>query len=112
MSSRDEVCERQRNEFIRLLQGDELEEWRIVGSALYEGRKILPEYKGHFGAYAINVFIVDLLLADFPMHGVELGSRETGCVMNTDLDGRPLYIKLKIEEEIAVILSFKISKHE
>ncbi len=44
------------------------------------------------------------------MHPVTLGSGETACVMN-DADGQGLYIKLKIEDDLAVILSFHVSKH-
>src|SRR5258707_600546 len=110
MSEGLDACELARAEFIRLLQGDELEDWRITESALRDGRQILPHYQGHFGAYAINLFIVDLLRANLPMHAVELGSGETGCAMNTQLAaGRPLYIKLKMQDEIAVILSFHVS---
>jgi hypothetical protein len=105
-------CEELRADFIRLLQGDELEEWRITASALGDGRKILPEYQGHFGAYAINLFILNLLEEAYPMHQVELGSSETACVMNTELNGRPLYIKIKIQDEILVIMSFKFSQHD
>lgn len=98
---------------IRFLQGDELEEWRITESALRDGQRILPEYQGHFGAYAVNLFILDLLRANTPMHAVELGSGETGCVMNTRLpDGRSLYVKLTLQDEMAVILSFHVSIHE
>jgi hypothetical protein len=105
-------CEANRGEFIRLLEGDELDEWRITETALNDGRLLLPSYRGHFGAYAINLFIVDLLQANFPMHSVVLGSGETGCVMNAHLpDGRPLYIKLTIADEIAVLLSFHVSIH-
>ncbi len=47
------------------------------------------------------------------MHAVELGSRETGCVINTRLPyERSLYIKLTIQDEIAVILSFHVSVHD
>ena len=112
MPSGSEPCEASRAAFIRLLQGDEDEEWRITRSALGDGRLLLPSYKGHFGAYAINLFILDLLGADFPMHAVELGSGATGCVMSTQLaDGRSLYIKLTIQDEIAVIRSFHESVH-
>lgn len=108
-----DVCEAKRAELIRLLEGDELEEWRITESALRDGRRILPEYQGHFGAYAVNLFILDLLRANTPLHAVELGSAETGCVMNTRLpDGRSLYVKLAIQDEMAVILSFHVSIHE
>ena len=105
-------CEANRAEFIRLLQGDEQDEWRITETALSDGRLLLPSYRGHFGAYAINLFILDLLRANFPMHSVILGSGDLGCVMNAQLsDGRPLYIKLTIQDEIAVILSFHVSIH-
>ena len=108
-----DACAGKRTEFIRLLQGDELEEWRITETALRDGRRILPQYQGHFGAYAVNLFILDLLRSDAPMHAVELGSGETGCVLNSSLpDGRSLYIKLTIQDEIAVILSFHLSVHE
>src|ERR1700678_2514876 len=94
------------------LQGDELEDWRITQSALGDGRGLIPQYQGRFGAYAISQFVVDLLLANCNMHSVELGSGESGCVVNAQLDdGRPLYIKLKMEDEMAVILSFHVSKH-
>lgn len=113
MPKRVDECESKRAEFIRLLQGDELEDWRITETTLRDGRRILPEYQGHFGAYALNLFLLDLLSADTPMHAVELGSGETGCVMNTRLpDGRPLYIKLTIQDEIIVILSYHVSIHE
>ncbi len=112
MSSGPDACEANRAALRRLLEGDELDEWRITATALRDGRQILREYKCHFGAYAINLFILDLLHANCPMHAVELGSGETGWVINTHLsDGRPLYIKLKIADEIAVILSFHISIH-
>jgi hypothetical protein len=112
MSNGADTCEANRATFIRLLEGDEAEEWRITERALREGREILPNYQGHFGAYAINLYILDLLRANWPMHAVELGSGETGCVMNKPLaDGRPLYIKLTIQDGIAVILSFHISIH-
>ena len=113
MPGEPDVCEAKRAELIRLLQGDELEEWRITESALRDGRRILPEHQGHFGAYAVHLFILDLLRANTPMHAVELGSGETGCVMNTRLpDGRSLYVKLTIQDEMAVILSFHVSIHE
>lgn len=113
MPGESEVCEAKRAEFIRLLEGDELEEWRITETALRDGRRILPEYQGHFGAYAVNLFLLDLLRVNIAMHAVELGSGETGCVMNTRLtDGRSLYIKLTIAEEMVVILSFHVSIHE
>ena len=86
------AARRTRADFIRLLQGDELEEWRITESALRDGRRILPEYQGHFGAYAVNLFLLDLLRSNTPMHAVELGSGETGCVMNT-LAGWPLALR-------------------
>jgi hypothetical protein len=112
MSSGQDPCQATRAKFIRLLQGDELEEWRITETALRDGRQVLPEHRGHFGAYAINLYILDLLRANSPLHAVELGSGETGFVMNTQLtDGRPLYVKLKIQDEIAVILSFHVSMH-
>jgi hypothetical protein len=112
MSTADDPCEAHRAEFIRLLEGDEEEAWRITETALRDGRLILPSYRGHFGAYAINQFILDLLQGNFPMHAVELGSGGCGCVMNTHLaDGRRLYIKLTIQDEVAVILSFHVSIH-
>jgi hypothetical protein len=112
MPNGPDPCESNRAELIRLLEGDEDEEWRIAGSALNDGRRILPDYRGHFGAYAINLFILDLLRANFPMHQVILGSGKPAWVMNTHLtDGRPLYIKLTVEDEIAVILSFHVSVH-
>jgi hypothetical protein len=112
MSTADDPCEAQRAEFIRLLQGDEEETWRITETALRDGRLILASYRGHFGAYAINLFILDLLEGNYPMHAVELGSGGRGCVMNTRLaDDRRLYIKLTIAEEVAVILSFHVSIH-
>lgn len=112
MPGEADECEAKRAELIRLLEGDELEEWRITEAALRDGRRILPEYQGHFGAYAVTLFILDLLRANTPMHAVELGSGETGCVMNTRLpDGRSLYVKLTIQDEIAVILSFHVSIH-
>jgi hypothetical protein len=112
MPSGPDECAGNRTEFIRLLQGDELDEWRITETALREGRQILPQHQGHFGAYAVNLFILDLLRANCLMHAVELGSGETGCVMNACLaDGRPLYVKLKLQDEIAVILSFHVSMH-
>ena len=108
-----DACAGKRAELIRLLQGDELEEWRITETALRDGRRILPEYEGHFGAYAVNLFILELLRSDAPLHAVELGSGETGCVINTRLpDERSLYIKLTIQDEIAVILSFHVSVHD
>src|SRR5438132_1096597 len=80
-----------RAELTRLLQGDAQDEWRITETALRDGRLLLPSYRGHFGAYAINLFILDLLRANFPMHSVVLGSGALGCVLNTQLaDGRPL----------------------
>ena len=92
-----------------MLQGDELEEWRITETALQDGRRILPDYQGHFGAYALNLFRLDLLRANTCLHAVELGSGETGSVMNTRLpDGRSLYVKLTIQDEMAGILSFHI----
>lgn len=57
MPGKADACEAKRADFIRLLQGDELEEWRITETALRDGRRILPEYQGHFGAYAVNLFI-------------------------------------------------------
>lgn len=99
-----------RQQLIRLLEGDEEEGWRITRPALEEGRRILPHYKGRFGAYAINLFIVERLHSGFPMHAVELGSGAQGCVMN-NADGQGLYIKLTIESDIAVLLSFHRSKH-
>jgi hypothetical protein len=112
MANGPDVCAGLRAEFIRLLEGDEEEDWRITQSALNDGRQILPQYRGHFGAYAVNLFIVDQLRANVPMHAVTLGSGETACVMNTQLpDGRSLYIKLKMEDEMAVILSFHVSQH-
>ncbi len=113
MPGEADACEARRADFIRLLQGDELEEWRITETALRDGRQILPEYQGHFGAYAVNLFLLDLLRANTPLHAVELGSGETGCVTNTHLpDGRSLYVKLTIQDEMAVILSFHVSIHE
>lgn len=113
MPGKADACEAKRADFIRLLQGDELEEWRITETALRDGRRILPEYQGHFGAYAVNLFILDLLRANTSLHAVELGSGETACVMNTHLpDGRSLYIKLAVQDEIAVILSFHMSIHD
>jgi hypothetical protein len=107
-----DACEANRAAFIRLLQGDELEEWRITATALRDGRQILPNYQGHYGAYAVNLFILDQLRGSLPLRPVELGSGETGCVINAQLaDGRPLYIKLKIQDDIAVILSFHVSVH-
>jgi hypothetical protein len=112
MSSGPDPCEANRAELIRLLEGDESDEWRITETALSDGRVILSQYRGHFGAYAINLFILDLLRGNHPIHAVVLGSGETGCAMNAHLaDGRPLYIKLKIQDEIAVILSFHVSVH-
>jgi hypothetical protein len=99
-----------RQELIRLLEGEE-ESWRITYSALNKGRQILPHFKGHFGAYAINLFILDRLRSGFPMHAVKLGSGGVGCVMN-NADGQGLYIKVTIENDIAVILSFHRSKHQ
>ena len=112
MPNGQDPCEARRADFIRLLQGDELDEWRITETALRDGRQLLPQYRGHFGAYAINLFVLDLLQANVPMHAVVLGSGDTGCAMNAQLpDGRPLYIKLTIQDEIAVILSFHVSIH-
>jgi hypothetical protein len=112
MPTGPDACEANRAAYISLLQGDELEEWRITATALRDGRQILPHYQGHFGAYAINLFILDQLGGSLPMHAVELGSGEMGCVISAQLaDGRPLYIKLKIQDDIAVILSFHVSVH-
>jgi hypothetical protein len=62
---------------------------------------------------AIIEFILDLLRKDFPFHEVDLGSGETGYVMN-NANGKGLYIKVKIasdaKEEVWV-LSFHISQH-
>lgn len=99
-----------RQELIRLLAGEEEEDWRITLSALSDGRRLLPHYRGHWGAYAINLFLLDLLRSNFPMHPVELGSGQIGCVMN-NADGKGLYIKVTIADGMAVILSFHISKH-
>jgi hypothetical protein len=95
------------------LEGDEEEQWRITVSALGDGRRLFPPsgYKGHFGAYAVNLFVLDQLRSDCPMHPVPLGSGGTGCVMNVTYHDQPLYIKLTIEDDIAVILSFHVSKH-
>jgi hypothetical protein len=112
MSTGSDPCEASRPDFIRLLQGDELDEWRITETALRDGRQLLPQHRGHFGAYAINQFVLELLQANCPMHAVQLGSGGIGCVLNTQLpDGRSLYIKLTIQDEIAVILSFHVSIH-
>src|SRR5882724_722986 len=85
MASGPDPCAANRATFIRLLQGDELEEWRITQTALRDGRQILRRYKGHLDAYAINLFILDLLQANHPMHAAQLGSGETACVLNAQL---------------------------
>ncbi|MBY0523590.1 MAG: hypothetical protein K2R98_09325 [Gemmataceae bacterium] len=111
MSSAEDV----RAELVRLLEGEEEEAggWRIVYTALNQGRQLLPTYKNHYGAYAIQAFILDRLRDAFPMHPVELGSGETAWVMN-NADGKGLYVKLTIaiEDDMAVVLSFHTSKHD
>src|SRR5437016_2233825 len=82
VSSGEDSLQGVRAELMRLLEGEELEHWRITRTALESGRRVLPEYKGHFGAYAIRLFILDLLRANFPLHQVELGSGNQGLVMN------------------------------
>lgn len=105
----NDVCEGLREEFIRLLEDVE---YSITETACGNGNEILRSHRGHLGECAIVEFILEKLHGNFPLHAVELGSGETGCVMNTQLpDGRPLYIKLKIENEEAVVLSFHVSKH-
>ena len=44
------------------------------------------------------------------MHEVKLGSGQPAFVMN-NADEQGLYIKLKIEDEMAAILSFHVSDH-
>jgi len=111
MSSADDPCGRLRSELIRLLEGEEEEHWRISRTrALEPGRRILREYRGHFGAYAINLFLVDLLRAGCRMHPVELGSGALACVLHCE-ERRDLYIKVTIDEGMVVILSFHISEH-
>ena len=102
MTSNEESLQQIRTILITLLEGAEAENWSITYSALQSGRKILPRHNGHFGAYAVNSFILNLLRTGFPMHEVKLGSGQPAFVMN-NADEQGLYIKLKIEDEMAAI---------
>lgn len=102
-----------RRELIRLLQGEEEEPegWRITNSALAEGRRLIPSYLGHLGAYALQLYILNRLRDNLAAwHTVELGSGEPGYAL-TNADGKGLYIKLTIQDSMVVILSFHVSKH-
>ena len=103
----DEAIHEVRRELIRLFQGND---YRLTDRADRDGRKILLErrYKPST-QWGICAYILDQLLADFPMRAVGMGeppgSRGVGYVMY-NVDGDGLYIKLKIEEGEVWVLSF------
>jgi hypothetical protein len=95
-----------REELIRLLEAAEC---RITEKAEQEGRKILRQQGKVPTQWAVFDFALQLLKANFPLHAVPQGD-PPGChgigyeMRNTD--GRGLYIKLKLENGKAWLISF------
>ena len=106
MASDDLTIEEARQELIRLLDGGD---YQIAGKAEAEGRRILKQSMEHPTQWAIVAFALDLLQSNFPLHAVPQGdppgSRGIGYEMR-NADGRGLYIKLKLEDDQAWLISF------
>jgi hypothetical protein len=103
-----------RAELLRLLRADD---WQITESARRDGGPILRAMgvlptDGAMIEYITSALEDDVLFRR-KFHEVTLGSEEKGYVMN-DVDGKGLYIKLKIERgrrDEVWVLSFHVSIH-
>jgi hypothetical protein len=105
MSTEESPCERARQELIRLLENDE---WTMTESARGDWMR---SYRRRFRTEcAVIDYILGLLRRGCRLNEPTLGSGEASWSMN-NTDGEGLYIKLKIYEERAVVLSFHLSKH-
>src|SRR5882724_11283940 len=95
-----------RQTLIRLFENDD---WKLTDRADAHGRAILAERGGHVTQYDIILFVLNLLKTNYPMHPVKLGeppgSGGLAYVMN-NADKKGLYIKLKIEDGAAWVMSF------
>jgi len=110
MSSGEESLDDVRDELLRLLKADD---WQLTDSARKDAFPILRATGCLPTDAAVIEYIMDLLESNFPFHRVELGSGESGYVMN-NVDGRGLYIKVKIERgrtDEVWVLSFHVSQH-
>jgi len=101
-----------RRRLIDLLEADD---WRVCDSVIQDRHPTLRGYtnqagEAHRSECAVIEFILDRLRSNFPMHSVTLGSGEVACVMN-NADEHGLYIKVKIEDDLVVVLSFHVSDH-
>ncbi|MCI0378495.1 MAG: hypothetical protein L0215_12875 [Gemmataceae bacterium] len=102
-----------RSELIDLFENDD---WRITNKAERDGKEILSLVTGFASQFAIVEFVTDCLKQSEPMHEIQRGeppgSRSVGYVMNVCKRGMDdLYIELVIEDDLAWIISFHISKH-
>jgi hypothetical protein len=102
---------------VRLIELFEQDKWDITGEAERTGREFLRQLLKD--AYPSQVSIIrhalrllkqdDCSLTSIPM-GQPPGSRGIGYRLRDPVSPN-LYIKVKIEEDIAVIISFHESKH-
>ncbi|MHB1424926.1 MAG: hypothetical protein ACYC3I_17275 [Gemmataceae bacterium] len=114
MASEEDSLEAIRSELLHLLNQDD---WQITESARKTGLPILQAVgflptDGALIEYVIRL-LEDKALCQEKFHEVPLGSGVKGYAMN-NLDGKGLYIKLKINRERrdeALVLSFKVSDH-
>lgn len=106
MPAGDLSAEEARQELIRLL---EAEECRLTDKAECEGRAYLKRSTRRPTQWDVHRFALAKLKANFPLHAVlqgdPPGSNGIGYEMR-NVDGEGLYIKLKIEDHKAWLISF------
>jgi hypothetical protein len=94
-----------RRELIRQLEAAECE---ITEKAEREGRQALRRYMAFPTQWAVYNYALQHLKANFPLHAVPQGdppgSRGVGYEMR-NVDGQGLYIKLKLEDGRAWLIS-------
>jgi hypothetical protein len=105
-----------RQQLIALLEQDE---FIFTDTAFRDGMRLAGSLadpkRGFPSQYGLVDYVVERLKDSFPLNEVPMGEPpgSAGIAYSmTNTDGQGLYIKLKIEDDRVVILSFHVSKHD
>ncbi len=81
--------------------------WEFTKRALREGLDAFRSHSEHPSDEEMVDYIFDLLESGFPLHRVELHDPPPGEAFELrNVDGRGLYIKLKLDWPYVIIMSF------